>query len=156
MENLNELLRGMLEKGHGVIVSVGTSAKNTCKEALDLAKTEDTLSNAIFNLGLAVFEEYNAKPKAAVSKLFVEEFAEISQLMETRDGLEESLKQRFSKPTCAGCGAKLNEKHTFCPECGTKVEKHEVEPEVKDFTCPECGEEYVEGQSYCGYCGYEL
>lgn len=46
---------------------------------------------------------------------------------------------------CENCGAQIDEKHDFCPECGTKIPK-------KKF-CQNCGSEIENSLNFCENCG---
>ena len=53
-----------------------------------------------------------------------------------------------STKTCAKCGAQVDSKAKFCPECGEKLN-------VKSF-CTECGAEVPSGSKFCPECGTKL
>lgn len=50
-----------------------------------------------------------------------------------------------AKIVCIACGAELNGKSKFCPECGKKYNP-----------CPECGADMEENAETCPVCGYDL
>ena len=48
--------------------------------------------------------------------------------------------------SCPGCGAVVNARFNFCPDC-----KHDLRP-----SCPQCKREVRLGDKYCPYCSAEL
>jgi hypothetical protein len=48
--------------------------------------------------------------------------------------------------SCPGCGAVVNARFNFCPDC-----KHDLRP-----SCPQCKREVRPGDKYCPYCAAEL
>lgn len=60
------------------------------------------------------------------------------------------------KVMCPGCGANIDEKHNFCPECGNKVPSSAKPVEKNhDFTCLGCGKNLDDCEKYCPGCGKE-
>jgi len=47
---------------------------------------------------------------------------------------------------CVKCGASMNGKAKFCPECGA----------TQALSCPKCGEPIRKGAKFCGNCGEKL
>ena len=58
-----------------------------------------------------------------------------------------------AKPTCANCGAVLEEGMMFCTECGTPVAKAAASEEKGCETCRNCGAVLEEGMMFCTECG---
>lgn len=54
-------------------------------------------------------------------------------------------KEQKEKAVCQNCGAKLDSKSKFCPECGDPYNP-----------CPGCGADLEEGCQVCNICGYEF
>ena len=63
----------------------------------------------------------------------------------TKDSEKIDEKQKKTVIKCFCCGAVLNGKSKFCPECGKKYNP-----------CPECGADLEEGAKNCTVCGYEF
>lgn len=62
---------------------------------------------------------------------------------------------------CQNCGQKLDEKFSFCPECGSPVLHKDMSIRRQKFAgeiikCPNCGEILNSFASQCPACGYEL
>ena len=62
---------------------------------------------------------------------------------------------------CQNCGQKLDEKFSFCPECGSPVLHKDMSIRRQKFAgeiikCPNCGEILNAFSSQCPACGYEL
>lgn len=62
---------------------------------------------------------------------------------------------------CQNCGQKLDEKFSFCPECGSPVLHKDMSIRHQKFAgeiikCPNCGEILNAFSSQCPACGYEL
>lgn len=61
---------------------------------------------------------------------------------------------------CENCGKELLDDSSFCPYCGTKVEKPQdpiPEPiEEKPAFCKNCGKEILKDATFCSYCGSSI
>lgn len=62
---------------------------------------------------------------------------------------------------CQNCGQKLDEKFSFCPECGSPVLHKDMSIRHQKFAgeiikCPNCGEILNAFSLQCPACGYEL
>jgi predicted RNA-binding Zn-ribbon protein involved in translation (DUF1610 family) len=77
---------------------------------------------------------------------------------DTEKGVEDPDVEKKTKAMCAGCGANVDVKHAFCPECGNdlRADKGAQDPEVEkghDFNCLGCGRELDDDEKYCPGCG---
>lgn len=65
--------------------------------------------------------------------------------------------EKKAKVMCPGCGANVDAKHSFCPECGKSLAS--AKPSTMKnhkFTCLTCGNEPLDkGERYCPKCGTE-
>jgi len=63
--------------------------------------------------------------------------------------------EKKAKVMCAGCGANVDAKHSFCPECGKSLSG--AKPSTMKnhkFTCLTCGNEPLDkGEKFCPKCG---
>ena len=86
---------------------------------------------------------------AAQSSRTVEEvWAHSKVAEEDREMLKEQSWREGVRATCPECGAPLERKSKFCPECGHQV--------ASPGTCPECGAKVRKGNKFCGGCGASL
>src|SRR5579859_503450 len=66
--------------------------------------------------------------------------------------------EKKAKVLCAGCGANVDKKHSFCPECGKSLAGAKPSTMKKNhkFTCLTCGNEPLDkGEKFCPKCGTE-
>ena len=69
-----------------------------------------------------------------------------------KDDVENDIK---NENTCPSCGATISKDVLFCPNCGTKIERPQPEPEPQptEKVCPECGAAVDEDDVFCTNCG---
>ena len=53
---------------------------------------------------------------------------------------------------CSNCGAEINNDSMFCPECGHRVEKEQIQVSF----CSECGTKLEQETAFCPECGAKL
>ena len=89
----------------------------------------------------------------------------------TKMNTNEKTEQPKNKLKCVNCGAEVDEKQKFCPECGTKIgefckncgarlsKNQKFCPECgasQIFTCPSCKKEINKDAKFCPECGERL
>lgn len=154
MNKVKEQFVKTIEKGHEFILKTSSNAKNFCIETKDLFSIDSQIEEEIYNLGLAVYQEYKDKPKELNPRLFGSYFLEIVKLEEKKENIQKSLKNRFSQPLCKCCGEKLDNFNNFCSYCGTEVKKIKKVRLVKhEKVCTICGHKFETQDNYCGNCG---
>lgn len=152
-------LKDIFTKGHGFVVKTGNSVKDFYNETKELVSLDSQFEEAIYNLGLAVYEEYKDNPRKFDQNIFGTYFMEITKLNERRNFLQEAWDKRFAQPVCQVCGEKLNKNAKFCSNCGELIsdveddEDDELEYYKIKTICSICGHKYEEGDNFCGNCG---
>jgi hypothetical protein len=63
--------------------------------------------------------------------------------------------------TCGSCGAKVDRKLTFCPQCGKKIgvaktPQKPAPPATPPKHCPQCGTAIQPGKKFCPQCGNRI
>lgn len=56
---------------------------------------------------------------------------------------------------CRSCGAALEEKSKFCPECGERVVRNDDSADGEMIVCPQCGSRVKKGR-FCLECGHKF
>lgn len=59
------------------------------------------------------------------------------------------------KVMCQGCGAKVHDKHSFCPECGKTLASAKPLKKNHDHMCLGCSQDLDKGEKFCPGCGKE-
>jgi hypothetical protein len=57
------------------------------------------------------------------------------------------------KVVCQGCGAMIEDKHSFCPECGKSLKGAPPVEKNHDHMCLGCDKELDKGEGFCPGCG---
>ena len=85
-----------------------------------------------------------------------------ASILACRDVISAALAEQPAKkppvPTCANCGAELDETARFCSDCGAKVEDPAIEVVEADVVspCTNCGAELEPGAAFCNQCGTKV
>lgn len=83
------------------------------------------------------------------------QFQIIADAMEKIAKCEQQIRDIKNENTCPSCGATISKDVLFCPNCGTKIERPQPEPEPQptEKVCPECGSAVDEDDVFCTNCG---
>lgn len=125
-----------------------------------VAKNEGSGSN-IMNAGIGLGMGFG------IGGQFGNQMSNVATKMNTNEKTE----QPKNKLKCVNCGAEVDEKQKFCPECGTKIgefckncgarlsKNQKFCPECgasQIFTCPSCKKEINKDAKFCPECGERL
>lgn len=110
------------------------------------------------DLGKAVLEKKDNSEE--VMKLVEETAKAIEDINKENEEIKVELLLLNDKRKCTNCGAEIDSKAAFCPECGKEQEKIEPKEEEKEEVIPEgkikcsgCGEIIEDKYTFCPLCG---
>ncbi len=109
------------------------------KLRISLASLRGELNKQYQALGDAVYNNASEEETASIK-------AEIDNVKQNIDDIEQILASAKNTVTCSACGEKLNKNAKFCSSCGTAVPKSKA-------VCSSCGAELQEDAKFCANCG---
>ena len=131
-----------------MVVTAGVISVNAAQSSDSDAVSADTTETAIG-------ERYYELHKDDVENDMANQFQIIADAMEKIAKCEQQIRDIKNENTCPSCGATISKDVLFCPNCGTKIERPQPEPEPQptEKVCPECGAAVDEDDVFCTNCG---
>lgn len=126
---------------------------DTMKLKSEISNEEKKINSAYLIIGQKYFDLHSASP----NEEFIEYINSIKNSMDKITELKQEIVKRSGKKTCPQCNFEIEDKATFCPNCGTKqvVEEAKIEVDTVEINnaCKNCGEALENGAVFCSNCG---
>ena len=152
MSYFNEIKNKLAQTGQTAIQKTKTFSEES-KINQEINELLDQNEELFARIGRIIFEKY------AVAN----QDKEIGELIETLNANNNRLAEKYQKrrklkglELCLNCGMEVSADASFCPGCGSKIEKVPIEPVEEDpdqRTCPNCGNPLADNAKFCPKCG---